>query len=201
MPKARTGVRARRRISQPVRVIGQRWLGSTGNPGDSAVARAGARRWTEDTQLGCLRKRERGDWSGRPDSNRRHSAWEADTLPTELLPLEEAPGQAPCAAEITTGRPTGTPQHGRSLPPVNLQTITVPSRRSPALLEAHVVPDENLEVSTPNPIHHPPSDFDPNSPESGLSNPPRDRLSRDSQGCSNLRGGNEVVHDPSVGRR
>jgi hypothetical protein len=26
-------------------------------------------------------------WSGRPDSNRRHSAWEADTLPTELLPL------------------------------------------------------------------------------------------------------------------
>src|SRR6478609_8671524 len=25
-------------------------------------------------------------WSGRPDSNRRHSAWKADTLPTELLP-------------------------------------------------------------------------------------------------------------------
>ncbi len=25
-------------------------------------------------------------WSGRRDSNPRHSAWEADTLPTELLP-------------------------------------------------------------------------------------------------------------------
>ncbi len=25
-------------------------------------------------------------WSGRRDSNSRHSAWEADTLPTELLP-------------------------------------------------------------------------------------------------------------------
>lgn len=28
------------------------------------------------------------DWSGRPDSNRRPSAWKADTLATELLPLE-----------------------------------------------------------------------------------------------------------------
>ena len=28
-----------------------------------------------------------GTWSGRRDSNPRHSAWEADTLPTELLPL------------------------------------------------------------------------------------------------------------------
>src|SRR5687767_5968523 len=26
-------------------------------------------------------------WSGRRGSNPRHSAWEADTLPTELLPL------------------------------------------------------------------------------------------------------------------
>ncbi len=32
----------------------------------------------------------KGDWSGRRDSNPRHSAWEADTLPTELLPLESA---------------------------------------------------------------------------------------------------------------
>ena len=31
-----------------------------------------------------------GSWSGRRDSNPRHSAWEADTLPTELLP----PGRA-----------------------------------------------------------------------------------------------------------
>src|SRR4051812_14734637 len=29
----------------------------------------------------------RGNWSGRRDSNPRHSAWEADTLPAELLPL------------------------------------------------------------------------------------------------------------------
>ena len=27
------------------------------------------------------------NWSGRRDSNPRHSAWEADTLPAELLPL------------------------------------------------------------------------------------------------------------------
>ena len=28
-----------------------------------------------------------GPWSGRRDSNSRHSAWKADALPTELLPL------------------------------------------------------------------------------------------------------------------
>ncbi len=28
--------------------------------------------------------------SGRPGSNRRHSAWKADALPTELLPLFES---------------------------------------------------------------------------------------------------------------
>ena len=27
-------------------------------------------------------------WSGRPGSNRRHSAWKADALPAELLPLD-----------------------------------------------------------------------------------------------------------------
>ena len=26
-------------------------------------------------------------WSGRRDSNSRHSAWKADSLPTEILPL------------------------------------------------------------------------------------------------------------------
>ena len=30
--------------------------------------------------------REWRPWSGRPDSNRRRSAWKADALPTELLP-------------------------------------------------------------------------------------------------------------------
>ena len=30
---------------------------------------------------------QEGKWSGRRGSNPRHSAWEADTLPTELLPL------------------------------------------------------------------------------------------------------------------
>jgi hypothetical protein len=33
----------------------------------------------------CVQKG--GIWSGRRDSNPRHSAWEADTLPAELLPL------------------------------------------------------------------------------------------------------------------
>src|ERR1700694_1798774 len=28
----------------------------------------------------------RSAWSGRPDSNRRHPAWKASALPTELLP-------------------------------------------------------------------------------------------------------------------
>src|SRR3970040_2004457 len=36
---------------------------------------------------GALVGSERGRWSGRRDSNPRHSAWEADTLPAELLPL------------------------------------------------------------------------------------------------------------------
>jgi hypothetical protein len=31
------------------------------------------------------------DWSGRRDSNPRHLAWEASTLPTELLPLGARP--------------------------------------------------------------------------------------------------------------
>ena len=31
-------------------------------------------------------KRFKFIWSGRPGSNRRHSAWKADALPTELLP-------------------------------------------------------------------------------------------------------------------
>src|SRR4029077_7513891 len=31
--------------------------------------------------------RHRNDWSGRRDSNPRQPAWEAGTLPTELLPL------------------------------------------------------------------------------------------------------------------
>ena len=36
-----------------------------------------------------------GEWSGRRGSNPRHSAWEADTLPTELLPLGRAAILAP----------------------------------------------------------------------------------------------------------
>src|ERR1035437_8410931 len=43
----------------------------------AAEARAGGR----------IRALKVGKWSGRRDSNPRHSAWEADTLPTELLPL------------------------------------------------------------------------------------------------------------------
>ena len=35
------------------------------------------------------------EWSGRRDSNPRHSAWEADTLPTELLPLGTRSNRAP----------------------------------------------------------------------------------------------------------
>ena len=35
--------------------------------------------------------RDGGMWSGRRDSNPRHSAWEADTLPAELLPLGRTP--------------------------------------------------------------------------------------------------------------
>ena len=46
--------------------------------------------WCPATDLAVgsftVARRERRAWSGRPDSNRRHSAWEADALPTELLP-------------------------------------------------------------------------------------------------------------------
>ena len=49
------------------------------------------------------------DWSGRRDSNPRHLAWEASTLPTELLPLSRpilAPGSsATCGTRLTRGMP------------------------------------------------------------------------------------------------
>jgi hypothetical protein len=42
-------------------------------------------------------------WSGRRDSNSRHSAWEADALPTELLPLAaEQPTTAPNLGQVIT---------------------------------------------------------------------------------------------------
>ena len=58
--------------------------------------------------------------SGISGSNRRHSAWEADTLPTELIPrvtsvcrfspeasrVWDASGARPCAAIRRTGRPS-----------------------------------------------------------------------------------------------
>ena len=46
-------------------------------------------------QLEGLFTRDSVVWSGRRDSNPRHSAWEADTLPAELLPLEEAAAVGP----------------------------------------------------------------------------------------------------------
>ena len=59
------------------------------------------------TRRACLE----GRWSGRRGSNPRHSAWEADTLPTELLPLGRGHilanprGHANGLADI---RPSGT---------------------------------------------------------------------------------------------
>ena len=53
--------------------------------------RAGSSRGTEGRARGGICASEALDrcvgWSGRRDSNPRHSAWEADTLPAELLPL------------------------------------------------------------------------------------------------------------------
>ncbi len=49
----------------------------------------------------CCSSRGWKKWSGRRGSNPRHSAWEADTLPTELLPL---------------GRPRGSPRAPRNVP-------------------------------------------------------------------------------------
>src|SRR2546427_11880397 len=47
------------------------------------------KRRRSDRSAGSKRPKtlERMDWSGKPDSNRRPSAWEADALPTELFPL------------------------------------------------------------------------------------------------------------------
>ena len=46
-----------------------------------------------DVMLGSVNAVTRSGrgWSGRRDSNPRHSAWEADTLPAELLPLGRSP--------------------------------------------------------------------------------------------------------------
>jgi hypothetical protein len=44
-----------------------------------------------------------GVWSGRRGSNPRHSAWEADTLPAELLPLGATPVYAAQLRTTTTG--------------------------------------------------------------------------------------------------
>ena len=45
----------------------------------------------EKAPIGLLHTFMAGKWSGRRDSNPRHSAWEADTLPAELLPLGRMP--------------------------------------------------------------------------------------------------------------
>ena len=42
--------------------------------------------------------------SGRPDSNRRHPAWEASTLPTELRPHIFAPLSLPARDALASGR-------------------------------------------------------------------------------------------------
>jgi hypothetical protein len=77
-PSSRLGVRASR-IAGTTIVIYCRGR----QPPLSHAGTAGA--W----QLAVTARDERNQesWSGRRDSNPRHSAWEADTLPAELLPL------------------------------------------------------------------------------------------------------------------
>ena len=74
---------------------------------------------------------DRGKWSGRRDSNPRHSAWEADTLPAELLPLGSmrivANGCPPANRSLIV----------RSMPRGRLGLILVAGRpKSPAILAA-----------------------------------------------------------------
>ena len=69
---------------------------------DDAMARA--RFHVTQLAATCCSSRGWRKWSGRRGSNPRHSAWEADTLPTELLPLGRPWGFTPCAEECTTRR-------------------------------------------------------------------------------------------------
>ena len=79
-----------------------RWRGRSAGPGERAVvvdpdrggSSIGASTCACDSRArsrGSARGQRKGTWSGRRGSNPRHSAWEADTLPTELLPLGRSP--------------------------------------------------------------------------------------------------------------
>ena len=87
------GAAARRRVLASSTSARSR-VASTGRPVQHRRGRAlrhapqviGSRdlRQSPGSRMSFEHERER--WSGRRDSNPRHSAWEADTLPTELLP-------------------------------------------------------------------------------------------------------------------
>ena len=62
-------------------------LGSTRGGGTSMPSSPAASPEPQPFRSWLDSLREPSDWSGRRGSNPRHPAWEADTLPTELLPL------------------------------------------------------------------------------------------------------------------
>jgi hypothetical protein len=82
-----------------------KWRGASSFPATSRVAGTGRDGSRRAPSLGHGRlelgdRRDSADfveemWSGRRGSNPRHSAWEADTLPTELLPLGRPRSLAP----------------------------------------------------------------------------------------------------------
>src|SRR3954471_6496684 len=94
---------------------------------ESAIRRSG---------LSVLRR-----WSGRRGSNPRHSAWEADTLPTELLPLgsgrilRTGPGSV---NDAVVDR--GSRLIAREAAPAIVQGVIAPPRTSPVRTTASCDP-------------------------------------------------------------
>ena len=111
-----------------------------------------------DTPLAatCCSRRGWKMWSGRRGSNPRHSAWEADTLPTELLPLGR-PWGSPRAPEECTTRPTRR-RRWALVSAVPGWFVALPSgERDPAEQQhaGHVRPTAHVDVPPkPTPIGH-----------------------------------------------
>jgi hypothetical protein len=95
----------------------------------------------------------RGAWSGRRDSNPRHSAWEADALPTELLPRMAAsaawsgPGRRPGPYDRRWW--AGLDSNQRRHTPTDLQSVpfnhsgTYPCRLTPIAVQRWSHPSES----------------------------------------------------------
>ena len=89
-------------------------------------------------------------WSGRRDSNSRHSAWKADALPTELLPLVDLPRSAGLLWGVIGFEPIQSETTDLQSAPA-LQLRRTPDKQSALLYETDgrsVEPMEGFEPPT-----------------------------------------------------